>query len=164
MRPKVLLALPLAGALLVGVAGCATVQKTVQKVITPPTKVVHVSIPAKVAAPGAKVTGKLAKGAPSDLPLWPGSTVTKSRVKKSRAGKVWSATFTTTDLYQRVLDGVAKGFENAGWIVEATDASTAEASSTALTVSSSGGAGIVTITSQPDKSTQMAYVVTVQKK
>jgi len=157
---KSLVAVLLGGALLAGVTGCSAINRA----LTPPPKTRHVSIEATVAAPGATVVGSLAKGEPSDLPLWPGATVASSRILMGSGGsRLWSATLTTADPYAKVAAGLESGFQNAGWSVQVADASTAEASSTALTVSSSKVAGVVTLSSQPDNTTKISYLLTASK-
>ena len=96
--------------------------------------------------------------------LWEGAHVLRSGTIKSGAGNSWSAILSTTDPYIDVYKGVAAGFQKAGWDVQALDASTAEASTTVLTVTESKGAGVVTIVAQKDKSTRINYVMTSKGK
>jgi hypothetical protein len=160
MRLKTLLTVLLSCVLLVGVTGCAAVDKA----LTPPPKIKHVSIEATVAVPDAQVVGSFGQGKPSGLPLWPGATVAGSRIVRGNGGtRLWSGTLTTADPYAKVVVGLENGFQNAGWSLEVADASTAEASSTVLTVSSSKIAGVVTLSSQPDQTTKIEYLVSAAK-
>ena len=159
MRLKPALSFVLIATLGLSLTGCAQVMKA----ITPAPKVNHVTIAAKVAAPGASITGKLAKDAPANLPLWPGSAVMRSRVTKGSTGNSWSAMLVTSDSYAEIVSGTAKGFQDAGWQVAEQDVSSADASSTVLTVMSSGGEGVVTIAPWREKMTQIDYVITTSK-
>lgn len=160
MRLRSVLSVALIAVLCVGITGCAQIEKA----IAPPPKIKHVVIAAKVAAPNAQIVGVLKKGVPSNLPLWPGSGVMKERLTKGVNGNSWSATLGTADPYQDVVNGTAKGFEDAGWQVMQQDVSSIGASSTVLTVSSSTGEGVVTITAEKDKTTQIGYVIAVGSK
>ncbi|MDR3686972.1 MAG: hypothetical protein P4L93_08465 [Coriobacteriia bacterium] len=160
MRARTILSLALVAALALGLTGCDQIKKA----LAPPPTINHVTIKAKVAAPGAAIVGTLKQKLPASLPLWPGSGVMKERLTKGSNGDSWSATFTTSDPYNDVLSGTAKGFQDASWQVMQQDVSSADASVTVLTVSSSAAEGVVTITAQPDKSTQIGYVITTPSK
>ena len=160
MRVRAILVFALVTALALGVTGCAQIEKA----IAPAPTINHVTIKAKVAAPGAAIVGTLKQKLPADLPLWPGSGVTKEHLTKGTNGDSWSATFTTTDPYNDVLVGTAKGFQDASWQVAEQDLSSANASVTVLTISSSAAEGVVTISARPDKTTQIGYVITSPSK
>jgi hypothetical protein len=150
----------LVAVLAMGVTGCDQIKKA----ITPPPKVTRVAVAAKVAAPNAKIVGTLKQKLPDNLPLWPGSGVMKERLTKGSNGDSWSATFTSADPYTDVVNGTAKGFQDASWQVMQQDVSSVDASITVLTVSSQAAEGVVTVTAQPDKSTQIGYVITTPSK
>lgn len=115
------------------VAGC----ERIEDAITPGPRIVTKE--ATVAAPAAQVTGELPEGTPSELPIWPGSTVADS---EASAGTV-TLTLSTTSAYRDVVAGTSVGFERAGWTV-AEEA--AEASATVLNVKGEGYDGFVTVT------------------
>jgi len=160
MRARAILTVALISALALGVTGCDQIKKA----IAPAPKINHVTIKAKVAAPGAAIAGALKQKIPDNLPLWPGSGVMKERLTKGSNGDSWSATFNTFDPYNDIVSGTAKGFQDASWQVMQQDVSSADASITVLTVSDSAAEGVVTITAQPDKSTQIGYVITTASK
>ena len=143
---------------LLGLSGCGSIKA----MVTPPPKIQHVTISAKVASPGAQVTPALTN-VPSNVPLWPGAAVEKKRIKGPANGDSWSATLTTTDPYQDVLAGTAKGFQDSGWTVAAVNVSSSDASSSVLTVSSTGAEGVVTVTQRPNGVTGIVYVITRAK-
>ena len=156
MRQRTVLSVLLVGILALGLTGCDQIEKA----IAPAPKITHVTVAAKVAAPGAKTTPAL-KHVPSHVPLWPDSGVYRTeRVTKGSNDESWSTTLSTSDPYQDVVDGTAKGFQDAGWQVMQQDVSSTDASITVLTVSSSSGEGDVTVTAQKDHTTQVGYVVT----
>jgi hypothetical protein len=159
MRVRSIVSIALIAVLALGLAGC----EQIKKAIAPPPTINQVTIKAKVAAPDAKIVGTYAAKAPANLPVWPDSTLVKDRVTNGANGKSWSATFASTDLYDDIVLGTAKGFQDASWQVMQQDVSSAEASVTVFTVSSSDGEGVVTVTAQPDKTTQIGYVITSAK-
>jgi hypothetical protein len=87
----------------------------------------------------------------------------KEHLTKGTNGNSWSATFTSSDPYSEIVAGTAKGFQDASWQVMQQDVSSPEATITVLTVGSSGSEGVVTVTAQPDKTTQIGYVITTSK-
>ena len=97
MRARNLMIITVLAALLLSGSGCTKVKTKLDAKFTPPPKVVTVE--ATVAAGGAPVTGKLVKGFPSTLPLWPGASLTSSKTTKTPQGKSYSATFKTGDPY-----------------------------------------------------------------
>ncbi|HEY5540452.1 MAG TPA: hypothetical protein VIL41_03250 [Coriobacteriia bacterium] len=165
MRLRSVLSVALIAALGLSLTGCAQIMKA----ITPAPKINHVTIAAKVAAPGAPTTPKLVS-VPSNLPVWPDSSVVKGRVNKNAKvikganGTSWSVSLATHDSYQDVVNGTAKGFLDAKWQVMQQDVSSAETSVTVLTVSSQTCQGVVTVSAEPDKTTQIGYVITTPAK
>ena len=155
---KVIMVFALLTSALLGLSGC----EQIKSMIAPPPKIKHVPISAKVAAPGAQVTPAL-KNVPANVPLWPGAGVEKASTTKSSNGDSWSATLTTTDGYQDVLAGTAKGFQDAGWTVSSANISSSEASSSILTVSSTGAEGLVTVIERPNGVTGIGYLITGTK-
>jgi hypothetical protein len=145
-----------AALLALALTGCTQIQQIVNP--TPPIK--RVSVEATAAAPGLPVKGKLASGMPADLPLWPGATVLKSKLVKSSLGNSWSTTLSTLDPYTDVLNGVGVGFQRANWTVEGQDTSSAEGSSTVLTVSGKTHDGVVTISASKTGAVEIGYVMT----
>ena len=132
----------------------------IEQIVTPKPKVNTVTVEATAAVPGAPIVGKLAKGTPANLPLWPGASVLKTGVVNSELGKSWSATLSTTDPYTAVLNGMGVGFQTAKWTVEAQDASSAEGSSTVLTVMGDSSVGVVTVTTTKKGTVEIGYVMT----
>jgi len=132
----------------------------IKEIVTPKPLINRVAVEATAAAPGAPIVGKLAAGMPADLPLWPGASVLKTGVVKSELGKTWSATLSTPDPYRAVLNGLGVGFQGANWTVEAQDASSAEGSSTVLTVVGGTSDGVVTVTTTERGSVEIGYVMT----
>jgi hypothetical protein len=123
----------------------------------------RIKVAAKVGKPGAAVQGKLKTGYPAELPFWEGSGVMKNKVVKSSSGKSWQATLATHDPYSDVLPGMAKGLQDSGWQVESQDLSSDSASTTVLTVTGQSAAGVITISAEPGKMTQIDYVITSSK-
>jgi hypothetical protein len=160
MRARSILSIALVAVVAIGMTGCAQIKQA----ITPAPKVNHVTIAAKVATPGAKIAGTLKQKVPENLPLWAGSGVIKERVTKGTNGDSWSASFETADPYADVLNGTAKGFQDANWQVAQQDVSSSDTTITVLTVSSSTAEGVVTITAEPTKRTQIGYVITTPSK
>jgi hypothetical protein len=147
--------------LLLAFATVATGCAQVQQAITPKPKINHVTVEATVAAPAAAVNGKLAGGAPKTLPLWPGSTVVRSKATKLKSGTTWTATLSTPDPYTDVLNGVGVGFQRAQWQVAAQDMTSGDTSSTVLTVSNDSSDGIVTVSNLPKKKqVRIEYTIT----
>ena len=157
MRSRPLVSFGLLVVIALALSGCDAIKGLVSG--TP--VVNHVFVSAKVGKPGAAVNGTLKPGTPSDLPLWEGSDVTKSKVTKSTAGTSWTATVITHDAYKDVATGMGAGFQKAGWQVESQDVGSVDSSQTALSVSGSSGTGIVTIAAQKDKTTRIDYVIVV---
>jgi len=140
----------LAVAALVLATGCDQLEKR----FTPPPKVVTEE--ATVAAGGALVEGELSEDAPEGLPMWPGATVTESTGTEDAYG----LSLTTVDPFEDVLNGIAVGFEQAGWTVTRDEAGTEGTRSVMLTVSSDSMEGFVTLTEIGDGTTQVDYAVT----
>lgn len=128
--------------------GCAKVEQA----LTPEPTVVTEE--ATVAAAAAPVLGDLPSDAPSDVPLWPESTVVESEVTKDSYG----LTMITTDSYDDVVAGLAKGFGDAGWTVE-KDESEEGGRVTVLTVTTDAYDGFVTITEIDDGTVQLDYAL-----
>lgn len=159
MKSRVLVVLFVLVALLAA-AGCDGAEKALK----PEPKVV--TRKATVASPDAKVEGAVTVAIPDGLALWPGSTV----VETLETEEAVSLTFTTTDEYEDVLAGLAKGLQDAGWTVEqesvegvepAEDSSeTAEAGAMALlTISNATHEGVITLVENVDGGAQIDYVV-----
>jgi hypothetical protein len=161
MRARYLMIVPLLAAALLG-AGCTTVKAKLDAKFTPPPKVVTVE--ATVAAAGAPVTGTLAKGFPSTLPLWPGAKLKTSKTTKTPQGNSYSAMFSTHDPYADVLAGIGLGLKNAGFKVSANNASTDNMKVDILAVSNARVEGIITISQLTAKPVYLEYVVTPKKK
>jgi hypothetical protein len=159
MRARFVPTVVLIAVLAMGLTGC----EQIKKAITPPPTIKRVTIAAKVAAPDAKIVGTLKKKVPVNLPLWPGSGVMKEKLTKGANGDSWSATFTSGDPYDDIVNGTAKGFQDASWQVVQQDVSSPDTTITVLTVNSSDGEGVVTITAEPDNSTQIGYVITTSE-
>jgi hypothetical protein len=153
MQRRVLGMLACVALVSLAMTGCTQIQQ----ILTPTPVVNKVTIEATAAVPGAPVTGRLAKGMPKDLPLWPGSAVSKSILIKSGSGNTWSATLTTPDPYSDVLNGVGVGFQKGGWDVAAQDVSSAEISSTVMTVSGPTVDGVVTVTGTKKGTVEITY-------
>jgi len=147
MRGRATMMISLLIASAVALAGCSQIQQA----ITPIRKINHVTIEATVAVPAAPIKGKLAKGMPEGLPMWPGSGVVKTKSEKLANGTTWTATMGTLDPYKDVLNGVAVGLQKAQWQVESQDLSSGDTSSTVLTVSNGKVDGMVTVSSVPAK-------------
>jgi hypothetical protein len=158
MRARLVMAAAVLALVSTGLVGCSQINS----MLNPPPKIEHKVIAAKVAAPGATVSGKLAKGIPDNLPLWPDASVDRSAITKGYGGNAWTTKLVTPDPYADVVVGTVTGFQKAGWTTEAVDVSSANESSTVITVSAGTGEGVVTITSQKDKKSAIAYVM--QKK
>lgn len=141
-------------------SGCSVKNSIDQRLAPEPTTV---TVEATVAAVDASIDGTLTKGFPAELPMWPGAKVAKSKATKTPQGTSYSAAMTTWDPFDDVLAGVGEGLEQSEWTVEATDASTAEATVTILMISSSDADGIVTISQTPKKPVRIEYVVTPKK-
>ena len=141
-------------------SGCSVKSSIDERLAPPPTTV---TIEATVAAVGAPIDGTLTKGFPDTLPMWPGAKVTKSKATKTPQGTSYSAALTTPDPFDDVLAGVGTGLEEGDWKVEATDASTSEATVTILMISNDDADGIVTISQTPDKPVRIEYVITPKK-
>jgi len=134
----------------VSTTGC----KALEEKFVPPPKVVTED--ATVAVDGAQVAGELSKETPQGLPLWPGSEVIESTGTEDAYG----LTLLTRDPFEDVLNGVAVGFEQAGWGVAREDAGDAGAPSVVLTVSNDTLEGFVTISQIETETTQLDYVIT----
>jgi hypothetical protein len=160
MRVRSIVSIALIATLALGLTGC----EQIKKAITPPPTINQVTIKAKVASPDATIVGTFAEKVPANLPVWPDSTLLRDAVTKGSNGKSWSATFESKDLYDDIVTGTAKGFQDASWQVMQQDISSAEASVTVFTVSSGDAEGVVTVTAQPDKTTtRIGYVITTAK-
>jgi hypothetical protein len=161
VKPNSKRILAVTGVLLIAsvLSGCSQIENAIK----PPPTIKHVKISAKVGTPDAALHGAVKPGAPANTPLWEGAGVIKTKTSKSDLGNSWIVTLDTGDPYDVVVAGMATGFQNAGWQVASQDESTAESSATVLTVSSSDGQGVVTISTQPDKSTHIDYVMTSNK-
>lgn len=157
MRARRLIVVVLVGVLSLTLVGCARLTQAFK----PAPKVI--SVEATVAAPGAPVSGQLAQGEPSGLPLWPHATVENSRLRKVPAGMSWTAVLTTTDPYGDVMKGVAAGFQKAGWNVTALDVGTTQTPTAVLTVSRSNADGLVTVAKRPGTITSIDIVITPKK-
>lgn len=155
MRLRSLIAIVLLGAVAMSATGC----QKVLDVLTPPAIVKTVTVKAKVGAPDAQVTGKLKSGYPSNLPLWAGAAVLKSAVVKSDVGDSWSATLSTPDPYNDVVNGMVTGFQKQGWTAEQADITSSGASTTVITIASDTGSGVVTIVAKKDNTTNIGYVI-----
>lgn len=131
-------------------AGCQQIEA---KIAAEPIVVTKEATAAAVAAP---VTGDIGK-APSDLPLWPGASVT---YVESRGG-AYTLSMTTADPYGDVFKGVGVGFERAGWevAVEDDEGSDSSASGT-MTVSSATFDGLVVVERTQDGLTSIEYILT----
>lgn len=121
----------------------------------------HIKVEAKVGKPGLTIQGHLKDGAPSNLPVWEGATVLRTRIFKSVAGDTWSATLSTKDPYGEVVAGMATGFQNEGWQVQSQDLSSGNTSTTVLTVSTNQADGLCTIATDKDKTTHIDYALTL---
>ena len=161
MRARYLMIAPVLAAMLLG-SGCSSVKAKLDAKFTPPPTVVTVE--ATVAAVGASVDGKVAKGFPSTLPMWPGAKLTASKTTKTPQGKSYSAMFKTSDPYADVLAGVGVGLKKAGFKVSATHASTDKMKVDILIVSNAKLEGIVTVSQLPKKAVHIEYVITPKKK
>jgi hypothetical protein len=71
----------------------------------------------------------------------------------------YSLTLQTADPYEDVLNGLAAGFETAGWQFAREESSEDEAQAAVLTVTNDANEGIVTLTQLEDGSTQIDYVI-----
>jgi hypothetical protein len=140
----------LAVVLLFANSGC----KALEKQFTPPPKVVTED--ATMAVDGAQVAGELSDVTPEGLPLWPGAEVVESTGTEDSYG----LTLVTGDPYQDVLNGVAAGFEQAGWEVARDDQGAPEAASVMLTIGNGTLGGFVTISQVETATTQIDYVIT----
>jgi hypothetical protein len=150
MLPRVLTASILAALLAFSLVGC----KQLEQRFTPPPKVVTQE--ATVAVGGAPVQGELAAETPEGLPLWPGAKVVESTGTEDAYG----LTLVTSDPYEDVLNGVAAGFEKAGWQVAQDSGGGEDAASVVLTIKSDAFEGFVTISQIETATTQLDYVVT----
>ena len=160
MRARHIAATALAAAAVIVLSGCS-VKSAVDEQLTPEPKTVTVE--ATVAAVGAPIDGTLTEGFPDTLPMWPGAKVTKSKTTKTPQGTSYSAILSTPDPYADVLAGVGEGLKQAGWDVEATDATTPEQSVSILTISNDNAEGIVTVSQMPKKPTRIEFVITPKK-
>jgi hypothetical protein len=156
MQRRVLGTVSCAALLALALTGCTQIKQ----IVSPETPINRVTVEATSAVAGAPVTGKLASGMPKDLPLWPGAVVTKSKLVKSSLGNSWTATLSTVDPYADVLNGVGVGFQRANWSTEAQDTSSAEGSSTVLTVMGPSSDGLVTVTVTKTGAVEIGYVMT----
>jgi hypothetical protein len=145
-RMTVLIALALA---LLASSGCAGLQER----FTPPPKIVTQE--ATRAASDAQVSGELDESTPSDLPLWPGAKV----VDSTTTDDAYSLTLTAAEKFADVLNGVAAGFEDAGWSVAVEESGEQGARSAILQVSREEEEGLVTLTEIESGLTQIDYVV-----
>jgi hypothetical protein len=129
--------------------GCAKLEKA----FTPPPKIVTKE--ATVAAPAAQVIGEVAKDAPQDVPMWPGSTVEKSKMRKN----AYTLTLAVPEPYKIVLPGLVTGFERSGWTVAREDTGAQGAEVSVLTVESATWGGMVTVTATAQGAT-VEYTLT----
>ena len=150
MLPRAVTVSFLAALLAFSLVGC----KQLEQRFTPPPKVVTQE--ATVAVGGAPVQGELAAETPEGLPLWPGAQVVESTGTEDAYG----LTLLTSDPYEDVLNGVAAGFEKAGWQVAQDAGGGEDAASVVLTVKSDALEGFVTISQIETATTQLDYVVT----
>lgn len=150
MYLRIAMCLTFTALVLASTTGC----KNLEERFTPPPKVVTEE--ATVAVAGASVSGELAEHTPEGLPLWPYAEVTESVGTEDAYG----LSMITADPYEDVLNGVAAGFENAGWEVARDAASQESTGSALLTVSSETGEGFVSITDLGDGTSQIDYTIT----
>lgn len=149
MQSRVAVSMAVAAVALMAMSGCSSMQER----FTPGPKVVTKE--ATVAVDGARVMGDLSKNTPDGLPLWPGATVTES----TGTDQAYGLSLTTTDPYDDVLNGVAAGFEDAGWTVTREETGGEETRSVILTVASESLQGFVTLTEIGDGTTQVDYTI-----
>ena len=136
-------------AVAVTASGCAQVSD----LLTPGPKVVTVE--ATVAAPTAKVNGRLPEGAPEGLPLWPGATV----LEGESSDNAYDVILSTDQALDDVSLGMAKGFEEAGWEVTQETLGEGAERMVFLTVSRPTHEGIVTISPGESDDVAIAYVI-----
>ncbi len=149
MVRRVLVSVVVASAVVMSATGCASLEKR----LTPePTTVTQ---EATRAISGASVTGELAETTPNGLPLWPGAKVIESDTTEDAYG----LSLQTADAFDDVLNGVAVGFEEAGWKVEKEVSGEQGARAAALLVSRDAEEGIVSITELEDGIVQIDYVI-----
>lgn len=134
----------------ISLTGCARIEESLK----PEPIVVTEEATAAVAA--APVAGELAEKTPSDLPLWPEATVVSSELN---AG-TYTLELTTGDPYEDVLNGVAAGFERAGWAVTVEDDGEVGLRTALLTVTSDKYDGIVTISEVDAENVGIEYLLT----
>jgi hypothetical protein len=145
-RMTVLITLALA---LFASSGCSGLKER----LTPPPKIVTQE--ATRAASDAQVSGELDESTPSDLPLWPGAKV----VDSTTTDDAYSLTLTTAEKFTDVLNGVAAGFEEAGWSVAVDESGEPGGRSAILQISRESEEGFVTLTEIESGLTQIDYVV-----
>ena len=145
-RMAVLIALAL---VLLASLGCTGLQER----FTPPPTIVTQE--ATRAASGAQVSGELDESTPSDLPLWPGAEV----VDSTTTDDAYSLTLTTAEKFTDVLNGVAAGFEDAGWSVAVEEFGEQGARNAILQISRESEEGLITLTEIESGLTQIDYVV-----
>lgn len=155
MRARTVIAATLAGVLSLSLVGCNTV-KTAFK--PPAAKVI--TREATVAVVGAPVQGKLIKGFPNDIPLWPGAAIDKSRKVAAPNGSAWRAVFVAKDTYDSVLKGIGVGFQKAGWTLASESVGTTESPSDILSATKDRSEVVLTLTKTPTNTTRIEYVIT----
>jgi len=159
MRVRTILAAVLICAVAVSATGCDRIKQA----FTPPAPgtVTH---SATVAAVGAPVVGKVTKGFPNDIPLWPNSSVDKTRKVDAPNGTAWRAVFYSQDPYDTVLKGVGVGFQRAGWQVSSVSAGTTDTPSDVLSAAKDNTDIVITLSksTKPVVGTRIEYVITSQ--
>jgi len=159
MRVRTILATVLICAVAVSATGCDRIKQA----FTPPAPgtVTH---SATVAVVGAPVNGKFTKGFPSDVPLWPNSSVDKTRKIDAPNGAAWRAVFLSQDPYDTVLKGVGVGFQRAGWQVATVSAATTDTPDDILSATKGNSDVVITLSkvTKPTPVTRIEYVITQQ--
>lgn len=153
MHQRVLTAIVIVAAAL-SLVGCQRIETALEP------EPVIVTEEATAAAAAAPVEGELAEKTPSDLPLWPASKVLASEYN---AG-AYSLTLSTGDPYEDVLNGVAAGFERAGWDVAVEDDGEVGLRTAVLTVGSDRYDGLVTLSEVDTASVEIEYILTGAEK
>lgn len=137
---------------LIVLTGCDRVTQA----ITPQPEIV--SIEPTVAVPGAPVAGDLPETVPENLPLWPGATVVEGVSSEQGFELVLMAPGAFDDVFQ----GIAKGFEDAGWEIAQEDMGQDASGIAVLTVSSPVAQGLVTMTLEDTSTVSVTYILAVE--